>query len=87
VQAGSAPPGPPPPSLHLEPADLEAALEGFTPAAFWGTGSGGAVQAGVEGWADVGGMEEARQALHEALELPTKYARLVAQVRGAGVWG
>ena len=67
--------------LQLTAGDLEAALEGFTPAAFWGTGSRKAVQDGVGGWRDVGGMEEARQALHEALELPTKYARLVAQVR------
>lgn len=66
--------------LRLTREDLLAALEGFTPAAFWGTGSRKSVQAGVEGWADVGGMEEARQALHEALELPTKHARLVAKV-------
>lgn len=70
------------PLLRLVQGDLEAALEGFTPAAFWGTGSHRGMQAGVEGWADVGGMEEARQALHEALELPTRYARLVAKVRG-----
>lgn len=69
------------PLLHLTREDLLAALEGFTPAAFWGTGSRKSMQAGVEGWADVGGMEEARQALHEALELPTKHARLVAKVR------
>lgn len=75
---------PPRGSLQLTRADMEAALEGFTPAAFWGTGTRTGVQAGVQGWADVGGMEEAREALHEALELPTKYARLVAQVGG---WG
>ena len=70
------------PLLRLTREDLLGALEGFTPAAFWGTGSRKGVQAGVEGWADVGGMEEARQALHEALELPTKHARLVARVGG-----
>ncbi|PRW56943.1 peroxisome biogenesis 1 isoform X1 [Chlorella sorokiniana] len=67
------------PLLRLTREDLLEALEGFTPAAFWGTGSRKSVQAGVEGWADVGGMEEARQALHEVLELPTKHARLVAK--------
>ncbi|KAL4452226.1 hypothetical protein ABPG75_007888 [Micractinium tetrahymenae] len=75
--AGSA--APPPALLQLTRCDMEAALEGFTPAAFWGIGTRKAVQAGVVGWADVGGMEEAREALHEALELPTKYAQLVAQ--------
>ena len=73
------------PLLQLTAGDLEAALEGFTPAAFWGTGSRKAVQDGVAGWQDVGGLEEARHALHEALELPTKYARLVAQVRAPGL--
>ena len=72
--------------LQLTAGDLEAALEGFTPAAFWGTGSRKAVQDGVGGWQDVGGLKEARQALHEALELPTKYARLVAQVRAGLGW-
>ena len=37
------------------------------------------LQAGLEGWQDVGGMQEVRAALREALELPTKYARLVAR--------
>lgn len=74
------------PLLQLTRGDMEAALEGLTPAAFWGTGTKKAVQAGVAGWQDVGGMEEARGALHEALELPTKYARLVAQV-GKGLVG
>ena len=37
------------------------------------------LQAGLEGWQDVGGMREVRAALREALELPTKYARLVAR--------
>ena len=68
-----------PARLHVTREDMEAALQGFTPAAFWGTGTRMAVQAGVQGWADVGGMEDARQALHEALELPTRYAHLVAQ--------
>lgn len=81
---GAALPGRPP--LQLTHADMEAALEGFTPAAFWGTGTRTAVQAGVQGWADVGGMDEAREALHEALELPTKHARLVAQVGNSGGW-
>ena len=32
-----------------------------------------------QGWEDVGGMAEVRAALQESLELPTRYARLVAK--------
>lgn len=34
---------------------------------------------GVEGWQDVGGLADVRAALQEALELPTKYAALIAR--------
>ena len=46
-------------------------------AAFWATlqGGGGA----IEGWQDVGGLADVRAALQEALELPTKYASLIAR--------
>ncbi len=57
------------------------ALRGFVPAAFWTVHraqAGGAGQGGPEGWADVGGLEAARQALQEALELPFRHASLVA---------
>ena len=50
----------PPQHLVVTAADMQAALQGFTPAAFWGVtkpaaGSGD----GLEGWQDVGGLEEA----------------------------
>ena len=32
-----------------------------------------------QGWEDVGGMDEVCSALQESLELPTRYARLVAK--------
>ena len=33
----------------------------------------------LQGWDDVGGMDEVRAALQESLELPTRFARLVAK--------
>lgn len=66
------------PGLVLQEGDLTGALEGMTPAAFWGVGSRHGLQRGVEGWQDVGGMGEVRQALHEALELPLRHAALLA---------
>lgn len=62
----------------MEAADLDAALEGFSPAASWGVGKGSA-SALVSGWEDVGGLHTARAALREALELPTRFASLVAR--------
>lgn len=38
-------------------------------------GSGG----GIEGWQDVGGLADVRAALQQALELPNKYASLIAR--------
>ena len=34
---------------------------------------------GIEGWQDVGGLADVQAALQEALELPTKYAALIAR--------
>jgi SpoVK/Ycf46/Vps4 family AAA+-type ATPase len=64
--------------LALTAADLEGAAAGMVPAAFWGSGTRTTVQAGVQGWEDVGGMETVREALTEAMELPVKHAALVA---------
>ncbi|KAL4538628.1 hypothetical protein Ndes2526B_g03078 [Nannochloris sp. 'desiccata'] len=64
--------------LQLEKKDLYDAMNGMIPSAFWGSGTRTTVQAGVQGWEDVGGMHEVRDALTEALELPLKYAELVA---------
>eukprot|EP00887_Chlorella_sp_A99_P002124 scaffold21.g2124.t1 len=66
------------PALAVARADLAGALEGMTPAAFWGVGTRQALQRGVAGWEDVGGLAEVRAALHEALELPLRHAALVA---------
>ena len=60
--------------------DLEGANKGFEPASCWGVGR---VQSGEgpgpRGWQDVGGLDEVREALQEAMELPTKYAALIAK--------
>lgn len=65
--------------LSLSARDLEEALEGYTPAAFWGAGTERASAGGPSGWEDVGGAREAREALHEALELPLRYGALLAK--------
>ena len=60
--------------------DLEEANKGFEPASCWGVGK---VQfgegPGPRGWQDVGGLGEVREALQEAMELPTRYAALIAR--------
>ena len=62
----------------MEQADLDAAWHGFSPASSWGVGQlQGA--ASVSGWEDVGGMCDVRDVLREALELPTKFAKLLAR--------
>lgn len=65
--------------LRVEMEDLEAAQEGFQPAASWGVGSATPSATGPRGWQDVGGAAAARAALREALELPSKFAKLVAK--------
>lgn len=66
--------------LHISLDDLEGANKGFEPASCWGVGR---VQSGEgpgpRGWQDVGGLGEVREALQEAMELPTKYAALIAR--------
>ncbi len=59
---------------------MEAALQGFSPASAWGVGRVVAGEGpGPRGWADVGGLEDVRDALRETLELPTRYAKLIAR--------
>lgn len=65
--------------LPLTTRDLEEALEGYTPAAFWGAGTERTSAGGPSGWEDVGGARDAREALHEALELPLRYGALLAK--------
>ena len=64
--------------IHLTEEDMKQAMQGLTPAAFWGAGTKSSVQKGISGWEDVGGMKDAKAALAEALELPVKYAALLA---------
>ncbi|KAL0051151.1 hypothetical protein WJX82_002808 [Trebouxia sp. C0006] len=66
-------------ALMISPEDLADAEQGFQPAAAWGVGQLQGGGGGVEGWQDVGGLADVRAALQEALELPTKYAALIAR--------
>jgi len=66
--------------LHLGLDDLEAANKGFEPASCWGVGKMQSGEGpGPRGWQDVGGLGEVKEALQEAMELPTKYAALIAR--------
>ncbi|BDA47966.1 probable peroxisome biogenesis factor 1 [Coccomyxa sp. Obi] len=66
--------------LEVGPEDMEAALQGFSPASAWGVGRVVPGEGpGPRGWADVGGLEDVRDALRETLELPTRYAKLIAR--------
>lgn len=65
-------------ALDVTREDLDTAWEGFTSASTWGLGQTPAAST-VTGWQDVGGMETAREALEEALELPARYAKLLAK--------
>eukprot|EP00884_Botryococcus_braunii_P019130 jgi/Botrbrau1/5900/Bobra.0366s0078.1 len=65
--------------LRVEMEDLEEAQEGFQPSASWGVGSAAPSGTGPRGWQDVGGAAAARSALQEALELPSRYSKLIAK--------
>ncbi|KAK9829370.1 hypothetical protein WJX72_005440 [[Myrmecia] bisecta] len=65
--------------LTVTGADLATAQTGFSPAASWGVGQGTASGAGPRGWQDVGGMADVKAALREALEVPTRFAHLMAK--------
>lgn len=70
-----------PPSTALLPIsapDLEAAREGFVPAAMRGFHSRPPAEGAPAGWDAVGGLGEVRAALTEQLELPMKHAALFA---------
>ncbi|KAL3142931.1 hypothetical protein ABBQ38_003216 [Trebouxia sp. C0009 RCD-2024] len=68
-----------PGALLVSSTDLAEAQQGFQPAAAWGVGHLQGGGGGIEGWQDVGGLADVRAALQEALELPTKYASLIAR--------
>lgn len=66
--------------LEIGQKDMEVALSGFSPASSWGVGRASAGDGpGPRGWQDVGGLEDVREALQETLELPTRYAKLIAK--------
>jgi SpoVK/Ycf46/Vps4 family AAA+-type ATPase len=65
--------------LRVDMCDLEAAQEGFQPSASWGVGTAAPSGSGPRGWEDVGGAAAAREALKEALELPARFAKLIAK--------
>ncbi|KAK9907564.1 hypothetical protein WJX75_006024 [Coccomyxa subellipsoidea] len=66
--------------LEVGQKDMEVALSGFSPASSWGVGRASAGDGpGPRGWQDVGGLEDVREALQETLELPTRYAKLIAK--------
>ena len=65
-------------ALTVKNEDLETAMEGFSSASTWGLGQTPASST-ITGWQDVGGMDTAKDALQEALELPTKFAKLLAK--------
>ena len=66
--------------LEVGQKDMEVALSGFSPASSWGVGRASAADGpGPRRWQDVGGLEDVREALQETLELPTRYAKLIAK--------
>ena len=69
--------------MSIDREDLEAAKQGFSPAAAWGTGQLGSQAGGLQGWQDVGGLQEVREALRETLELPAKHPKLFAMCAAA----
>ncbi len=54
--------------------DLEGGREGFVPLAMRGM-----VAAAVQGWEEIGGMAEAKAALLEVVELPTRFPHIFAK--------
>ena len=58
--------------------DVTEARRGFQPASAWGASAPVQSAGAPQGWQDVGGLEDVVAALKEALELPTKHARLIS---------
>lgn len=65
-------------TLQIQQADLDTAMDGFSSASSWGLGKG-SPSSTITGWQDVGGMEAAKAALQEALELPLKFSKLLSK--------
>lgn len=64
--------------LHLTSEDLFDSLNGMIPAVLWGSKAQAKIQSGVEGWQDVGGLSDVREALQESIELPLLYPELTS---------
>ena len=64
--------------LRVTLKDLQGAIEGMVPSAMWGSKTKKKLESGVEGWEDVGGLRDVKQALSDILELPLLHPDLVA---------
>jgi len=64
--------------LKISLEDLKEAVSGMVPAAMWGSRTKKKIQSGIEGWNDVGGMLNVKEALQESLELPLHHPELIA---------
>lgn len=64
-------------ALTLRMEDVEVAKRGFQPASAWGAAAPAAAPGAVQGWQDVGGLQDVIAALKETLLLPTQHARLI----------
>lgn len=66
-------------TLKVSSEHWDVALDGFQPSAAWEAGAQDSLDTTITGWNDIGGMKDAKEALYEALELPLKFAKLVAK--------
>ena len=64
--------------LRVTLKDLQGAIDGMVPQAMWGSKTKKKLEGGVEGWQDVGGLRDVKQALSDILELPLLHPDLVA---------
>lgn len=63
--------------FELTAQDFNAAKDGFSAAAFSGTGKGGSSSVDKSlGWDDIGGLDEVKDQLWEVLEMPAQYSEL-----------
>lgn len=64
--------------LRVTLKDIQGAIQGMVPSAMWGSKTKKKLESGVEGWQDVGGLHNVKQALSDILELPLLHPDLVA---------
>lgn len=63
-------------AIEVSSADFEVAISGFVPTSLQNL----PLQSSQTSWADIGGLESVKQVIKETLELPSKFARLFANV-------